>query len=290
MESNLPEIIKFESLNEFLKYNKSVIDAHHYKHMYLIKLVEKIYQGEYEVFNMYNIIDKSGLSILCLHVTSHYLLYSFKWTDEMLELLSKQVDLKMATVRFDFTGNKELILQLFKKQNEPFEIFKERIAHQCEELNEITVDIEGSTELCTFKDFKRLTQLAYEYHLEEYGSHAFRDFNSVSNLIEKGIRAKTFYLYRDNGRICCMAQVFDKQSGYPLIGGLVTAKNERNKGYATAFLYDLTEMLFDEGFSKCGLVSDTSNPSSNKVFRRVGYIPLYEYISMHTLNPSAYAE
>jgi len=285
----MAELIEFTSFDEFLSYNEDFIKQQFYSHYYLIRMIEQVLNRQVDVYNSYNIVDGDNKRIMTLHVDGACLIYSNGWNDEMLNLLSEQIDLKKATVNFDFSGNRHLIKQLFQKQNEPFEIFKERLIYQCEELNEIPSDIGGQAELCTFRDFKRLKHLAYEYHLEEYGSKAFRDLNSISDLVEKGIRAETFYLYRDSGIICCMAQLFGKETGYPWIGGFVTEKGQRNKGYASAFLYDLTEMVFNEGFEKCGLVSDATNPASNKVFKRVGYVPIYEYISMHALNPSAYS-
>jgi predicted GNAT family acetyltransferase len=279
------KLITFSTLGEFLRHNRRFIYDHYYQHFYLINIIEQVSSGELHAFRGYNIENEKGMMLFALHIEGFYLLYSFGWDNEMLALLSEQVDLKICTERFSFNGNRDLIQALFKKQNSPYEVFKERKIYKCESLNQLEAKVPGRLELCTFRDFKHLTNMAYQYHLEEYGGNAFRDLKSVSSLVEKGIRAGTFYLWRDGKQICCMAQVFNEDTGYPFIGGLFTSKEQRGKGYATAFVHGLTQDLFEDGFELAGLVSDVSNEASNKVFRKVGYIDIYDYVSLHTLNP-----
>jgi predicted GNAT family acetyltransferase len=280
------KVLNFDSPQHFFDHNKQFIYSSYYQHFYLIKISEQLYAGIHQLINAYNIVDNNGGNILCLHIDGAYMLYSDNWTADMLDLLSKQVDLKICTENFSFSGNKALIMQLFQQQNSTYKVFKNRVIYECVDLKNIKPVIGGDWELCTFRDFKRISQMIYQYHLEEYGDHAFRDYESVSKMVEGGIRSEAFFIWRDGRNICSVAQLFNEEAGYPFIGTLFTPINQRNKGYATALVYALTNLTMDEGFEKCGLVSDATNVSSNKVFQKVGYNPVYNYISMHTLNPS----
>ncbi len=284
------QLIEFETPKEFFDYNKEFIYKSYYEHFYLIKIIEQLKIGQHELINGYNVVNSSSDRILCLHIDGTYLLYSHKWNREMLELLSAQVDLKICTERFTFSGNKDLIMQLFNHQNSIYEVFKDRLIYECTVLQQITTSVEGDWELCTFRDFKKVSVMIYEYHLEEYGDKAFRDYKSVSKMVEGIIRNESFFLWRNGRNICCVGQLFNEETGYPFIGTLYTDRAHRNKGYATALVHALTESVMDDGLDRCGLVSDATNPSSNKVFQKVGYKPIYNYVSMHTLNPSKFKD
>jgi predicted GNAT family acetyltransferase len=285
--SNL-QFLEFKTPGELFNYNREFIYHSYYEHFYLIKIIEQLESGQHDIINGYNIVGGDGDRILCLHIDGAYLLYSHKWNRDMLELLSAQVDLKICTEGFSFSGNKELIMELFNHQSSNYEIFKDRIIYECLTVQNAPTSIEGDWELCTFRDFKKVSMMIYEYHVEEYGDKAFRDYQSVKKMIEGVIRNESCFLWKNGKSICCVGQLFNEETGYPLIGTLYTDKAHRNKGYATALVHALTESVIDDGLERCGLVSDATNPSSNKVFQKVGYKPIYNYVSMHTLNPSKF--
>ena len=46
---------------------------------------------------------------------------------------------------------------------------------------------------------------------------------------------------------------------------------ERRKGYASASVAALSQQLFDEGSPRCFLFTNAANPTSNKIYRAIGY-------------------
>lgn len=48
----------------------------------------------------------------------------------------------------------------------------------------------------------------------------------------------------------------------------------RRRGYATAAVAALTRLLLDEGNRYCCLYTDLANPTSNRIYQRIGYRPL----------------
>jgi predicted GNAT family acetyltransferase len=50
-----------------------------------------------------------------------------------------------------------------------------------------------------------------------------------------------------------------------------TPPAERRKGYASASVAALSQQLFDEGSPRCFLFTNAANPTSNKIYRAIGY-------------------
>jgi predicted GNAT family acetyltransferase len=61
------------------------------------------------------------------------------------------------------------------------------------------------------------------------------------------------------------------------ISGVYTPPSLRNRGYASAAVSALTRRLLESGYRNCNLFTDLSNPTSNAIYQRIGYIPVMDY-------------
>lgn len=60
----------------------------------------------------------------------------------------------------------------------------------------------------------------------------------------------------------------------------------RRKGYATACVARLSQLLLDEGYRWCTLFTDLANPTSNSIYQQIGYVPVCDFNEYHFLgNP-----
>ena len=59
-----------------------------------------------------------------------------------------------------------------------------------------------------------------------------------------------------------------------VVSGVYTPPAQRGRGYATSCVAALSQRLLDEGYSFCALYADLSNPTSNSIYRRIGYRPI----------------
>jgi uncharacterized protein len=55
------------------------------------------------------------------------------------------------------------------------------------------------------------------------------------------------------------------------IGPVYTPPEHRNRGYATALTAELSQRLLDSGRRFCFLYTDLANPTSNRIYERIGY-------------------
>ena len=58
------------------------------------------------------------------------------------------------------------------------------------------------------------------------------------------------------------------------IGPVYTPPERRGRGYASALTAALTQRLLDGGLTFCFLFTDLANPTSNSIYRRIGYEPV----------------
>jgi predicted GNAT family acetyltransferase len=60
------------------------------------------------------------------------------------------------------------------------------------------------------------------------------------------------------------------------IGPVYTPPSERGNGYASNLTAAVSQTLLDEGRRFCFLYTDQANPTSNKIYRAIGYEPVTE--------------
>ena len=64
------------------------------------------------------------------------------------------------------------------------------------------------------------------------------------------------------------------------IGYVYTPKAHRRRGYATTLVAELSSHALDLGFSHCVLYTDLANPTSNRIYRSVGYRPVQDVMDV----------
>ena len=74
----------------------------------------------------------------------------------------------------------------------------------------------------------------------------------------------------DDGEAMSMAVGRKPVEGVVRISGVYTPANKRNQGYAAACVHGLSRHMRDAGFL-CVLYTDLANPTSNSIYRRIGY-------------------
>ena len=58
------------------------------------------------------------------------------------------------------------------------------------------------------------------------------------------------------------------------VNAVYTPVELRGQGYASATVAALSQLLLDRGYRFCCLYTDLSNPTSNAIYKRIGYDPV----------------
>ncbi|WP_222426903.1 GNAT family N-acetyltransferase [Hyella patelloides] len=61
------------------------------------------------------------------------------------------------------------------------------------------------------------------------------------------------------------------------INAVYTPPEYRRKGYAKSCVATLSKSLLDKGFKYCFLFTDLANPTSNRIYKKIGYEPVCDF-------------
>lgn len=81
----------------------------------------------------------------------------------------------------------------------------------------------------------------------------------------------TAHFWRVGDRTVAMAHVSRKTAKGVSINGVYTPPEFRRKGYASSLVAHLSQKMLDSGKQFCVLYTDLANPTSNRIYRQVGF-------------------
>jgi uncharacterized protein len=94
--------------------------------------------------------------------------------------------------------------------------------------------------------------------------------------VDSGLKRQSIYLWED-GIPVSWASGSQSLSAAARIGPVYTPSQYRCKGYATACVAALSQKLLDRGCHSCFLFTDLANPTSNHIYREIGYHPICDW-------------
>ena len=98
-------------------------------------------------------------------------------------------------------------------------------------------------------------------------------FEGAESRAEKLIKDQQLYIWDNDGPVS-IAGVSRPMKNGTAIGLVYTPPEHRNNGYATSSVLLLTKKLLSDGYSFCSLYTDLSNPTSNSIYTKIGYVPI----------------
>ena len=101
------------------------------------------------------------------------------------------------------------------------------------------------------------------------------DFHD-DELIAGKLARQEIWLWEDAaGEIVHLTAFNPPSFGVARIGPVFTPKEHRGHGYASAVVAAVSGMLRDRGADVC-LYTDQENPTSNKIYAEIGYVPVVD--------------
>ena len=79
------------------------------------------------------------------------------------------------------------------------------------------------------------------------------------------------YVWEDDSRVVSMAGWTRPMPNGVAIGFVYTPRELRGRGYASNCVAALSQRMLDAGKKFCALYTDLANPTSNKIYREIGY-------------------
>jgi predicted GNAT family acetyltransferase len=96
------------------------------------------------------------------------------------------------------------------------------------------------------------------------------DPSRVAGRVTKQLARGEVYLWEDGEPVSTAAKS-RPTGGAVSIGMVYTPPHLRKRGYASSCVAALCELLLESGFEYCTLYTDLSNPTSNKIYKTIGF-------------------
>ncbi|MEV6410614.1 GNAT family N-acetyltransferase [Kribbella sp. NPDC051718] len=142
--------------------------------------------------------------------------------------------------------------------------------HQLEALTPLTAP--GSLRPMRATD----VQLAHDWILDGFPEEApFLEPNWAEHKLAQG----TLWIWEANGEPVSMAAYRHPVFGVSRVGPVYTPPDHRRHGYAGALTGEVTAKLLAQGIKPC-LYTDLANPTSNKIYAQLGYLPVTDFVDL----------
>ena len=110
--------------------------------------------------------------------------------------------------------------------------------------------------------------------LEQFAAETRVGAPNVPAFVANHITNKTLFLWDDEGEPRTAALYAGQTPHGVRIGFVYTPPQFRRRGYATACTAQVSQRALDSGKTFCCLYTDLSNPVSNDIYQRIGYVPV----------------
>ena len=127
----------------------------------------------------------------------------------------------------------------------------------------------GRMRLATMADLDLVARWIIEFRAEALPQESTTAEDALEGARIK-IEDQDFYLWEDGQPVALAGRTRPTPNGY-CIGPVYTPVAFRCKGYATALTAALSQVLLDSGKKFTVLFTNLSNPTSNRIYRKIGY-------------------
>jgi len=142
------------------------------------------------------------------------------------------------------------------------------------------LDVPGALRPANQDDRKLLASWMIGFAADALGNEA--DRQDVERSLDYLLKFRTggLFVWEDHGPVSMAGYGGPTPNGIR-INAVYTPPVLRRRGYASACVAHLSQHLLDEDRRLCFLFTDLSNPTSNKIYKRIGYRPVCDVDEYH---------
>lgn len=155
------------------------------------------------------------------------------------------------------------------------------IAHELRSVNKLPIAA-GELQMATKNDIEQITRWTMQFQADAKG-FLRQSFDELFIITKGRIESENLFKWMFNDEMVSIAAIVRKTKTIGIVGLVYTPAEFRGSGYATSSVLKLSEYILENGFKKCGLFTDKSNPTSNHIYRKIGYEPLTEFADIQFL-------
>lgn len=137
--------------------------------------------------------------------------------------------------------------------------------------------VEGELRTVTETDRPLIAQWLEGFHHETRVGEGLAAEEAADRWVRSPVR--TMWFWEARGTPVAMVGASGPTPRGIRISAVYTPPEHRRKGYASAAVAEATRRMLAEGREFCTLFTDLANPTSNKIYRQVGYRPVIDVAS-----------
>ena len=273
------QLVRFDDVARFAEAVTDFLAAREAENNLFLGLLSTLkvnpyaYGGEYPYMALVKVGDE--VCGAALRTPPHHLHVSWMADSGPLEVILPDVQREYGSLPGIF-GISPLVRtaaeQWHRLTGQPYNLSTAERSYQLEKVNPVpavTGEMRQITEADRDLMVDWLVAFAMDAHLERDRARAEK---GVAAALEGKIRR--LYLWEDNGVPVSLAGCAGETLNGIRVGPVYTPLEYRRKGYATALVAALSQLLLDEGRKYCFLFTDLSNPTSNHIYMEIGYQPV----------------
>lgn len=270
------EFKKYEDPNEFIKENKKLILEKEWLNNLMVgNLDDAINDGIDENWLLARVTNNEKTElIIFLRRPWKLLLYSptDNKSDELYKFAAEEiykVDKNIPGVNTEKEIGKKFSEEYCKIAKKEWKLRFEMRILLLEKLAKAKLRDDVTYRKAEQRDKEILKGFSKEFHREALNEERSEELleESFNKNLEKG-----YYVLEKDGKIVAQTVSTRKLSKGKSVSGVFTPKEERCKGYAYNLIYRVSKEFLDNGAEYCVLFTDDTNPISNHVYEKIGYV------------------
>lgn len=119
-------------------------------------------------------------------------------------------------------------------------------------------------------DIPLIARWMQAFEMEALAEERPLNFDRAERFIQRG----NVFVWADGGQPVAMAMKSRPLESSISVNAVYTPPENRRNGYATALVARLSQHLLDLGYEFINLSTDLENPTSNAIYRKIGYLPV----------------
>jgi uncharacterized protein len=152
--------------------------------------------------------------------------------------------------------------------------------HELVEVNDVPIPA-GVRRIATAHDLAAVTPLVKGF--VDYTATR-RDGASPEDAARRFVDAGTLHVWDDEGVVAIAVLLHGSPNGRG-VSFVFTPEGLRGRGYATALVADVSRFALRSGKRFCFLFTDLANPTSNAIYRRIGYRKVADFTALAAVRP-----
>ena len=133
--------------------------------------------------------------------------------------------------------------------------------------------VPGAPRFLTEADVPLATNWISAFNLEAVPDRPAVD---AEHAVRQRLTRGWYLLWEDGGEPVSLAGLSRAAAGTGRVGPVYTPGEHRRNGYGAAVTVAATRLCFEQGARRCVLYADVANPTSNGIYRAIGYRPIGE--------------